>query len=161
MPTERFTIDERFCGPPKSGNGGYTAGRLAAHLPGTVAVRLKAPPPLGVELRLESGDSEAKLFAGDALIGEAHQYPEEARRMVGEAVLPLRERLQAYLHSAQKAGTVRADLALAPAIDAFTGMLLSEMLRRTGKARSLSYSAEKFIQTAVGIFAAGIAVTKE
>lgn len=73
MPTERFTIDERFCGPPKSGNGGYTAGRLAAHLPGTVAVRLKAPPPLGVELRLESGDSEAKLFAGDALIGEAKQ----------------------------------------------------------------------------------------
>ncbi|MCY1287414.1 hypothetical protein D9M68_368730 [compost metagenome] len=71
MPTEFFTIDERFCGPPKSGNGGYTAGRLAAHLRGTVAARLKAPPPLGVELRLESGDSEAKLFDGDTLLGEA------------------------------------------------------------------------------------------
>ncbi|MBM7060658.1 hypothetical protein JQX08_08040 [Pseudomonas sp. UL073] len=71
MQIEHFTIDERFCGPPKSGNGGYTAGRMAAHLLGTVAARLKAPPPLGVELRLESSASEARLFDGTTLLGEA------------------------------------------------------------------------------------------
>lgn len=71
MHIEHFTIDERFCGPPKSGNGGYTCGRMVGHLNGTVAARLKAPPPLGVELRLESSDNQARLFDGSTLLGEA------------------------------------------------------------------------------------------
>ena len=71
MHIERFEIEERFRGPPKSGNGGYTCGRMARHLQGTVAVRLKSPPPLDTELRLESTDQEARLFDGAKLIGEA------------------------------------------------------------------------------------------
>ena len=71
MHIERFEIDERFRGPPRSGNGGYVCGRIAKHLRGTVATRLKAPTPLGKELRLESSEDQARLFDGGALIGEA------------------------------------------------------------------------------------------
>lgn len=71
MQLERFQIAERFRGPPRSGNGGYVCGRIAKHLNGTVAARLKAPPPLGTELRLESSPKQARLFHGEVLIGEA------------------------------------------------------------------------------------------
>ena len=71
MHNEQFEIAERFHGPPNSGNGGYTCGRIAGHLQGTVAVRLKAPPPLETALRLESSTEDARLFHGGTLIGEA------------------------------------------------------------------------------------------
>jgi hypothetical protein len=73
MHIERFEIDKQFHGPPRSGNGGYTCGCIARHLQGTVAVRLKAPPPLKTELRLETHEHEARLFDGATLIGEARQ----------------------------------------------------------------------------------------
>lgn len=71
MSTEHLEIVPRFRGPPRSGNGGYTCGRLAAHLDGTVAARLKAPPPLGAPLRLDTVEGVSRLFAGDTLVGEA------------------------------------------------------------------------------------------
>lgn len=71
MHVEQFEIAERFCGPPRSGNGGYVCGHVARPLPGPVAVRLKAPPPLLTPLRVESGPREARLFQGSALIAEA------------------------------------------------------------------------------------------
>ena len=71
MQFDRFRISERFRGPPRSGNGGYVCGRIAQHLSGTVSARLKAPPPLDTELRLESAPEYARLFHGDILIGEA------------------------------------------------------------------------------------------
>lgn len=65
-------ISSRFCGPPRSGNGGYVAGRLAASLaPGAVAVRLKAPVPLEKELRAEATREIARLFDDTAIIAEA------------------------------------------------------------------------------------------
>ncbi len=70
MPVEHFQIAERFRGPPRSGNGGYTCGRIARHLHGTVAVRLKLPPPISTGLRLEYADDEARLFHGAALVAE-------------------------------------------------------------------------------------------
>lgn len=69
--TEYLEIQERFCGPPNSGNGGYVCGLLAKHLTGTVAVRLKAPPPLNTTLRLEWTNDSARLFHESAVIGEA------------------------------------------------------------------------------------------
>ena len=71
MHVERFEIAERFRGPPRSGNGGYTCGRIAGPLQGPAVVRLKVPPPLGAELRLESTDQEARLFHDKTLVGEA------------------------------------------------------------------------------------------
>lgn len=73
MHVELLEIAQRFRGPPRSGNGGYVCGRIARHLPGTVAVRLKAPPPLDTALRLESDSDEARLLHGETLIGVAQR----------------------------------------------------------------------------------------
>lgn len=71
MTSEPLVISSRFCGPPKSGNGGYVCGRMAAHVPGSVAVRLKAPPPLETELQIEVLDSAVRLLHGPNVIAEA------------------------------------------------------------------------------------------
>jgi len=71
MIAETFTISRRFCGPSQSGNGGYVCGRLAKYVVGPASVRLKAPPPLEVELRVETSDGSAQLLHGDKLIAEA------------------------------------------------------------------------------------------
>lgn len=73
MRIERFSISDRFCGPPRSGNGGYVCARIAKHLEGPVAVRLKTPPPLNAALRLESSEEVAHLFQDAVLIGEARR----------------------------------------------------------------------------------------
>jgi hypothetical protein len=75
MQIETFEIARRFCGPPRSANGGYTCGRIAKHLRGSIAVRLNMPPPLEVQLRLESSEHSARLFHGEAVIGEAKAAP--------------------------------------------------------------------------------------
>ena len=41
-------IEERFRGPPRSANGGYICGLLAAHIDGDAEITLLAPPPLGM-----------------------------------------------------------------------------------------------------------------
>jgi AcrR family transcriptional regulator len=125
---------------------------------------LRATPPgesLEADLRQFAKCFHRLLYEQEplirALLGEIHQYPLEARRLISEAALPLRERLHDSLKAAQQTGRVRADLELAPAIDFFTGTLLAEMLRRTGKSQRLAYSAESFLETAVQIFLGGIA----
>jgi len=61
-------VDERFNGPPRSANGGYVCGVLAARLgPGPVAVRLFRPLPLGVPLSLDGG----RLLDGDTVLAQA------------------------------------------------------------------------------------------
>lgn len=71
MIAETFTISRRFRGPSQSGNGGYVCGRLAKHVVGPAVVRLKAPPPLEVELHVETSDRGALLLHGSRLIAEA------------------------------------------------------------------------------------------
>jgi AcrR family transcriptional regulator len=101
------------------------------------------------------------LTANEALIrtiiGEARRHPEQARQVMCEAGRAMRERLIEYLRAAQKAGSVRHDLELGPAIDAFTGMLLAGMLRRTGFKTYIDYSGDDYIATAVELFLRGIA----
>jgi AcrR family transcriptional regulator len=89
-------------------------------------------------------------------IGEAKRHPEAANRIIAEAVIPLREKLVAYLRKAQKRGDVREDIDLKPAVDLFTGMLLAGMLRRNATPTSLGYSRESYIETCVGVFVRGI-----
>lgn len=71
MTAETFVISSRYCGPPKSGNGGYVCGRLAASLEGPASVRLMAPPPLETELRIEKSNGTAKLMHASKVIAEA------------------------------------------------------------------------------------------
>jgi hypothetical protein len=71
-PTEIFTISPRFCGPPKSGNGGYVAGTLASYSQVPVRVRLRKPPPLDVPLRVHRLEgNKLELRCEDELVGEA------------------------------------------------------------------------------------------
>lgn len=71
MAPEPLIIASRFCGPSGSGNGGYVCGRIAAHLPGTVSVRLQAPPPLDTGLQVELLPAAARLLNGSKVIAEA------------------------------------------------------------------------------------------
>jgi hypothetical protein len=64
-------LEERFCGPPASANGGYACGAIAGLLGGEVEVTLRRPPPLGRPLRLQVGDGGALVHDGDDLVAEA------------------------------------------------------------------------------------------
>jgi hypothetical protein len=66
-----ITIAKRFCGPPTSGNGGYSCGRLAAYIDGPAEVTLRAPPPLETALRVERDGAAVRLLQGSQLVGEA------------------------------------------------------------------------------------------
>jgi len=70
MNTETFRISARFCGPPNSGHGGYVCGRVASHVRGVASVRLKSPPPLEVELRLEESGGVVQLLQDTTVIAE-------------------------------------------------------------------------------------------
>lgn len=68
-------IPRRFSGPPTSGNGGYSCGKLAAFIDGPAEITLRAPPPLDTRLRVERADGVLKLLHGGQLIGEARAAP--------------------------------------------------------------------------------------
>ena len=64
-------IDRRYRGPLQSGNGGYTAGRLAAFVDGPAEVTLRLPPPLDRPLAVAREDGHVRLLDGEALVAEA------------------------------------------------------------------------------------------
>ncbi len=68
-----LSVPNRFCGPPTSGNGGYTAGLLAQQLggPGAVEVTLRLPPPLERSLAVVVDGGRAELRDDGALVAEA------------------------------------------------------------------------------------------
>jgi hypothetical protein len=72
-PNETLIIDQRFCGPPEMGNGGYVSGLLARRLTTTAAeVTLYRPAPLGRSLTVSQGsDHQLVLNAGDQPIATA------------------------------------------------------------------------------------------
>lgn len=64
-------IDHRYRGPQGSGNGGYSAGRLAAFVDGPAEVTLRLPPPLERPLAVAREDGRVLLLDGDAIVAEA------------------------------------------------------------------------------------------
>ena len=66
-----LTIERRYRGPLHSGNGGYTAGRLAAFVDGPAEVTLRLPPPLDRPLTLAEEGERVLLLDGDGLVAEA------------------------------------------------------------------------------------------
>lgn len=68
-----LVIDPVHCGPTASGNGGWTAGLLAAHVPDApaVTVTLRRPPPLERPLRVRTVPSGLKLYDDQHLVAEA------------------------------------------------------------------------------------------
>jgi hypothetical protein len=84
-----LTIPARFNGPPASGNGGFSAGRVAAQLTLTapVEVTIRRPVPLGTELAVELDGPAAGLVRHDGeLIAEARVV---APSELGAAVAPV------------------------------------------------------------------------
>lgn len=61
-------IEQRFHGPPGSGNGGYSCGSVARFIEGTAAVRLRIPPPLDAPLTVRKSDAGVALFHADELV---------------------------------------------------------------------------------------------
>ncbi len=67
----QFEIARRYCGPPRSANGGYACGRLAAFIDGAAEVTLRSPPPLDKPMQLVADVGGVSLFDGVKLIGSA------------------------------------------------------------------------------------------
>lgn len=64
-----ITIPTRLNGPPTSGHGGATSGLVATATSGsTVAVSLRVPPPLGVELTPVETDDSIAFVDGDRVV---------------------------------------------------------------------------------------------
>ncbi|MBJ19537.1 MAG: hypothetical protein GY910_09645 [bacterium] len=72
MSEQTIEITPRFCGPPRSGNGGYVSGRLAAFVDApAVGVRLLVPPPLERPLVVWVSQEGADLFNGETKVAWA------------------------------------------------------------------------------------------
>ena len=72
----RLVVPSRFCGPPSSGNGGYSAGAVAAYVEDgcphdharpwpAITVSLLAPPPLDVPMTITAADEGGVLATYD------------------------------------------------------------------------------------------------
>ncbi|HYQ33099.1 MAG TPA: hypothetical protein VEQ83_07785 [Lapillicoccus sp.] len=75
-------VPRRFCGPPSSGNGGWTAGALAAAIPHdcpdnrarswpTIRVALRQPPPLDTPMTVSEDDGSTVATVGGAVVARA------------------------------------------------------------------------------------------
>jgi hypothetical protein len=76
--TETLTIEPRFNGPPDSGNGGYTCGRLAQYVDGPAEVTLRLPPPIGRPLEVAGSDDGVVLRDAESIVAEARPTAVEA-----------------------------------------------------------------------------------
>lgn len=63
-----ITIDNRFRGPPNSGNGGYVCGLIAGHIDGSAEITLRIPPPLEQPLDIIAGTGGAVELRDGATI---------------------------------------------------------------------------------------------
>ena len=100
--SERVIVNERFCGPPGSGNGGYVAGLIARRLGERAEVALRRPTPLETPLALRAGcggwlleqEADRTLLASgrplEALVSQLPLPPSPgfARALAASAVAP-------------------------------------------------------------------------
>lgn len=71
------TIPAQFCGPPASGNGGYSCGVLAREFGQNPSeVSLLAPPPLDRPLALQLDVAQARMLDGDKVVAIARRSEE-------------------------------------------------------------------------------------
>lgn len=69
--SETVVIDERFCGPPGSANGGYACALAAQFLDGPAEVTLRKPPPLGKPLTVVVDEQSSSMLDGDVVVATA------------------------------------------------------------------------------------------
>ena len=61
-------INQRFRGPPGSGNGGYSCAMIGRFIDGPAAVRLRTPPPLDTPMEVRENNGLIELYHGDKLV---------------------------------------------------------------------------------------------
>ena len=67
-------IENRYCGPSTSGQGGYVCGLLGGFIQGPSEVTLRIPPPLESPLEVSiMGDDHVTLMDGGTLVAEARK----------------------------------------------------------------------------------------
>ena len=69
---DSFIVTPRFCGPPDSGNGGYTCGMIARELGGVMECTLRSPVPLNTTLHIEGSPAGAILRSNGKVVIEAN-----------------------------------------------------------------------------------------
>jgi hypothetical protein len=69
--TGHILVEERFNGPPASGNGGYVCGLVGALLGPGAEVTLRSPPPLCTAMAVERRGDELSVYDGETLVAEA------------------------------------------------------------------------------------------
>jgi len=75
-----LVVAERYRGPARSGNGGYSSGALAALAPGdwtAVTVRLSQPPPLDTAMSVSRGEDVLIASAAGAEVARAARADHE------------------------------------------------------------------------------------
>ncbi len=82
--TYRARVPGRFCGPPGSGNGGWSAALLGKHVGTEVEVTLKRPIPVDTDIHVLAQADGAKLVDGDLEIASAR--PKELDLDTPEAI---------------------------------------------------------------------------
>ena len=69
--SDQIIIDRRFCGPPKSANGGYICGLVAGLIGGAAEVTLRLPPPIDTPLDVRRhDDGRVALLDGERVVAE-------------------------------------------------------------------------------------------
>jgi hypothetical protein len=82
---QELFIEERYCGPTDSGNGGYVCGLVAGILGRAAEVTLRRPPPIGRTLLVRESDAGGvALLDGDEVV--ATGLPARVEVEVPEAV---------------------------------------------------------------------------
>lgn len=82
-----LTIDRRFRGPRRSGNGGVSAGLAAGFLDGPATVRLRRPPPLARPLTVQCESTDVQVMDGDELASNARPATETVEVTVDDELL--------------------------------------------------------------------------
>lgn len=85
----------------------------------------------------------------------AHRFhPKLTEDILRDVIQPLRDKFIRYLAEGQRRGVIRPGIALAAAVDSFTGMIFAAVLRRAVYAPG--YSRETYLKTCVDLFLEGI-----
>lgn len=96
--SDLLTVPARFCGPARSGNGGWTAGALAelTGLGGAMTVSLRQPPPLDASMLVVEQDGVWTATFGGIVIGRAEACPDSLTEVDPIDATEAREAMSTY-----------------------------------------------------------------
>ncbi len=106
-PAPELIVPQRFCGPASSGNGGWTAGALAALVDcdgpadrnagwPSVRVSLRRPPPLDTRFRVTTVDGVTEAHLEDSVVASAVPAESELTPVDPVEATQAREAMAAY-----------------------------------------------------------------